>query len=549
MAAAWRHKDRADALTSHFVGKWSEEKARAKFVEYRWAAHGGLPTCPKCGCDAVWSFKARPIYKCKKCDKQFSDKSGTPWAYSKLTFSELVRLIAYMADERQAITAKAVCERMKISYKTALLWFHRMRAEIKRYAETQELSGEVEIDGAYFGGYVRPKNVKKTQKDLRKIPYRANDRAVAVVAARQRGGGIRTWIAKEETHARPFIADAVKQGSTLFSDKAPGWKPLRGKFKLFQIDHSKAYYTPEACTNGVETLWALMRVAGRVHRRIAHNYLDLYAAQAAWNLQKSKKTEGQAFVELMTWMSRPGKSPLVGYLQGRKRQLPVCKPNGKVENWTYPTKRARIDYIRNGVEPILYKPRRPLQKTWREDFDYLSAEAFLNDPSTVPDGPGVYAVFLKNGRCLLQASGFIEHQSTPFWHHQGADHVYTGETYGLRTRLYDHLVGDIRASTLRESLLALQFNLDDSFREEAGPTIEKNLSDWLRANAVIGFKSCGYVQDVERVILDATASPLNVSRANSTNYARLLLDLRRRFRTEVSDSWPKAPSRRHPVRR
>ncbi len=146
-------------------------------------------------------------------------------------------LVATLAHTKQGHTAKEIGEDLKVQYKTVLLWLHKMRAEIARHASTQRLSGEIEIDGAYFGGYVRPKNMKKTRKDLRKIPYRANDRAHAVVAARQRDGSIRTWVAKEETHARPFIAEAIEQGSTLFTDHASGWKPLRGKGRLFQINH------------------------------------------------------------------------------------------------------------------------------------------------------------------------------------------------------------------------------------------------------------------------------------------------------------------------
>lgn len=345
----------------------------------------------------------------------------------------------------------------------------------------------------------------------------------------------------------------IERGATLFTDKAPGWKPLRGKFQLFQIDHSKAYYTPEACTNRVETLWALMRVKERLHRHISKNYLDLYAADAAWTLEKGKKANGEAFAEIMRWMSRPGRSPLAGYFQGRKRLLPVCKPDHTVEGWKPPNKRARIDFVRKGVEPVEYKPRRPLVKTCREGFAFASANAFLSDPATIPDGPGVYAIFLRQGRALLQASGYIEHRDQPLWTHEGDEHAYTGETYGLRSRLQQHLEGNVYVSNLRETLMALRFEAGPPNRwenvEEEQAGMEHRLTDWLRTNAVIGWKSCGYVKDVEQAILDTSASPLNVARRNPTGYARLLQARRHHFQTEVISRWSK-PSRPHrPVRR
>lgn len=461
-------------------------------------------------------------------------------------------LVANFAHTKQGRTAKDLCEDLNVQYKTVLLWLHKLRAEVARHAATQRLSGEIEIDGAYFGGYVRPKNLKKKRTDLRKIPYRANDRAHAVVAARQRDGSILTWVAKQETNARPFIAEAIERGSVLFTDKAPGWRPLRGKYQLFQIDHSKAYYTPEACTNMVETLWALMRVKERLHRHISKNYLDLYAADAAWSLQKGAKAKGVAFGEIMAWMSRPGPSPLAGYFQGRKRLLPVCRVDGTVEGWKPPSRRARIDFIRKGVEPVEYKPRRQIEKTWHEGFTFVSADTFLTNPSSIPDGSGVYTIFLRDGRELLQASGFIEHREQPLWINGGADHLYTGETYGLRTRLRQHLAGDILVSNFRETLMALQFSLGGLERktdsEDERASAEQVLNDWLRENAVIGYKPCGYVVDVERAILDATASPLNIARKNPTGYARLLQGFRHRFRTEVIEGWPKPTRTMRPVR-
>lgn len=544
-------------MTPFEVAGWTEEEARAQFVKFRFAENGGEPFCGKCGCVAVSHYKCRPIYKCKGCGSQFSATSGTPWQKRKIKFRKLMYLIACFVDNVQAQTARAICRHIRVQYKTVLLWLHKLRAEIANRAATATplLSGEVEVDGAYFGGYVRPKNQAKTRKDLRKIPYRANDRALCVVVARQRGDGpIRTWVGKNEIDTRPFVKDAVQRNSVVFTDMAPHWGKLRGKFKLFRINHKRAYCTPEACTNQAETLWALMRVMERVHRHISQNYLDLYAAEAAWTLQKGKRAEGEDFTNLMAWMSRPGRSPLAGYFQGRKRSLSLCKVDGTIEDWKPKPRKGTVTFIDKDAEPIEYKPRRPLAKTWREGFTFLSAEQFLAAPSLVPDHGGVYAVFVRGGQAIFGATGYQDVPQRPVWRHDDADHAYTGETYGLRTRILSHLAGDILVSNLRETLMALQWGggaLPDGPDVEAGRIqAERALTEWMKANILVGYRSCSYVKDVETAILDATASPFNLSRNNPSAYADALQDLRRGFRTDVVSGWAKPEGPVHPrVRR
>ncbi len=534
------------------VAEWTEEEARVQFVKFRWAEHNGRPTCPHCRSDAVNTYKRRHIYKCKRCFRQFSDTSGTPWAYRKLGFRKLMIIISVFADNLQAVTARAMARQLRLSYKTVLLWVHKLREAIAQHASLQQLSGEVEVDTSYHGGHVRPKNVMKTRKDLRKIPYRANDRAFGVVGARQRDGEVRTWVVKQEAHARRFLNEAIAPGSDVFTDEASGFKPMRGRYRLFQINHKQAYSTPEACTNAIETLWALMRVMGRTHRHIAQNYLDLYAAEAAWTLLKGKKAAGQAFTELMNWMSKPRRSPLAGYFQGRKRFLPVCQPNGTFAAWKPAPRRGRADFINNEGNPVEFKPRRARDKTWSEGWNFVDADAFVKKPAEVPNGPGVYALFERDEMGLLKASGFVEQSDLPLWLHDGASHIYTGETYGIRDRLLEHLAGGISKSQFRETLLAVKFDLgllQDAPAEHQRALVEGHLTEWMRDNIVIGFKSCGYVRDMERIILCATASPMNLVRPNADDYTQGLLDRRRLFRDQVVSTWPKVIAPAIPRRR
>ena len=78
---------RARTLSLASVARMSDEEARAKFAEIRWAANDGQPHCPDCGGTALYTYKARKIWKCIACEHQFSVTSGTIFASRKTPLS------------------------------------------------------------------------------------------------------------------------------------------------------------------------------------------------------------------------------------------------------------------------------------------------------------------------------------------------------------------------------------------------------------------------------------------------------------------------------
>ena len=76
-----------------------------------------------------------------------------------------------------------------------------------RCVEAGALKGDVEVDGAYFGGYIKPANERKDRKGRRKkIHQNGKRQVVAGVAIRERGTTVH---ADEVTHwdSLPYKAD------------------------------------------------------------------------------------------------------------------------------------------------------------------------------------------------------------------------------------------------------------------------------------------------------------------------------------------------------
>ena len=83
MAQHFLLSSKARTLSLAKVARMSDDEARETFRQIRWHATDGDPSCPRCGCLGVYSFKSRPIFKCKECDHQFSVTSGTIFASRK----------------------------------------------------------------------------------------------------------------------------------------------------------------------------------------------------------------------------------------------------------------------------------------------------------------------------------------------------------------------------------------------------------------------------------------------------------------------------------
>src|SRR6266481_4556998 len=146
----------ARSLSLGQVLRLSAEEAHAKFVEIRWSDNNGQPYCPHCGNIEVYRYRSRPIWRCKDCGKQFSVTSGTIFHSRKLPIRDYLAAIAIFVNAVKGVSALQLGRDLDVQYKSAFVMAHKLREAISASQTKGELSGEVEVDGAYFGGYIRP---------------------------------------------------------------------------------------------------------------------------------------------------------------------------------------------------------------------------------------------------------------------------------------------------------------------------------------------------------------------------------------------------------
>lgn len=286
----------ARTLSLSKVMRLSDAEAFETFKSIRWASNGGNPFCPRCGCVEIYSYSTRKIFKCKGCNAQFSVTTGTIFASRKLPLRDILAAIAIFVNSAKGHSALQLSRDLDVQYKTAFVLSHKIREALSKQSETKTVSGEVEIDGAYFGGYIKPANLKEDRKD-RRLRYVQNGKREVVVVMRQRGGHTIANVFKSESESVASIQQRVANGSTIHADEATAWDALHARFLTKRINHSEAYSHDGACTNQAESFFSRLRRAEiGSHHSIAGKYLDLYADEMAWREDNRRISNGEQYL-------------------------------------------------------------------------------------------------------------------------------------------------------------------------------------------------------------------------------------------------------------
>lgn len=282
----------ARSLSLKKVFQMSEAVAYQTFCQMRWPETEGEAVCPRCGCTESYNIVTRRKFKCVGCYHQFSVTSGTIFASRKLSFTDLLAAIVIFVNGAKGVSALQVSRDLCVQYKTAFVLSHKLREAMAAEYAGQTLEGEVEIDGAYFGGHIRPANVKANRRDRRLSENQTGKRQVVVVG-RERDGESITVVAKSEAKGGEIVASRIHHMATVHADEASHWDDLHAKFDTYRINHTLHYSDGIACTNQAESYFSrLRRMEVGTHHHIAGPYLASYAAEASWREDNRRVCNG-----------------------------------------------------------------------------------------------------------------------------------------------------------------------------------------------------------------------------------------------------------------
>jgi len=312
----------AKTLSLAQVFRLSDLEAETVFRQIRWAETGGTPVCPCCG--SVEAYECRRQngtlrFRCKGCRRDFTITSGTLFASHKLPLRGYLAAIAVFCNEVKGKSALALSRDLGVSYKTAFVLLHKLREAMSEEMKGRVVGGEgkvAEVDGGYFGGYIKPANLKEDRID-RRFARNQNGKRKVVVIARERGGNSVPAVFGTESQAASFIKARIAKGTVVNADEAASWDGLHERFEMKRINHQEAYSLAGACTNQAEEYFSRLRRAEiGIHHHIAGAYLLRYAQESSWREDNRRVSNGEQVGRLASLAMKRGKSvDFTGYWQ------------------------------------------------------------------------------------------------------------------------------------------------------------------------------------------------------------------------------------------
>src|SRR6202171_2007543 len=209
----------ARSLSPAKVMRMSERGAEQVFVRLRCPESDGKPVCPHCGCEICYDCRRaehQSRWRCKACRADFTATSGTLFAWHKLPLRTYLMAIALFCNEVKGKSMLAFSRDLDVQYKTAFVLAHKLREAMASGLKALRIGGEgqeAEIDGAYFGGHVRPENLAADRIDRRLAETQSGTRQV-VVAMRERGGRMLAQVFPDETDAVAAVRQRIARGTT-----------------------------------------------------------------------------------------------------------------------------------------------------------------------------------------------------------------------------------------------------------------------------------------------------------------------------------------------
>ena len=199
-----------------------------------------------------------------------------------MAYVDLVGAICIVTNGAKGVSALQLARDIDCQHKTAWVMAHKIREAMSSETKNMTLTGTVEVDGAYFGGHVRPANLAEDRVDRRLAKYQTGKRRVVVVA-RERSGRTLAIVRQQEADSIEIIKRVVAPNSIIHADEAAHWDELHGYYETKRINHTIAYSLDGACTNQAESFFSrLRRMVDGQHHHVSPRYLFQYAHHAAW---------------------------------------------------------------------------------------------------------------------------------------------------------------------------------------------------------------------------------------------------------------------------
>ena len=325
----------ARTLSLRDVFTMTDAQAFSLFREVRWG-HDGAPVCPSCSVvEDHWFLPSRQPWRCRACGHTFSLTSGTLFAYHQLPLQVYLGAIVIYSNAAKGLSALQLSRDLDVQYKTAFVLMHKLRQSLMDQRDETPLAGEVQLDGAYVGGAIRPANQAAERVDRRLAEHQNPDKRCVLVmretypvddlAGRVGGKRTLTFVIPQEnqTDVGVLAARFIAPGTTISAGEHVAYDLLHGRYLMRRVNHQHEYRAADGTTdNQAESLisrFRRMQFGQHHHFGLAH--LANYANEAAYREDTLRCSNGEIFQDILSKCAhtRPHRD-WCGYWQGNTRR-------------------------------------------------------------------------------------------------------------------------------------------------------------------------------------------------------------------------------------
>ena len=256
-----------------------------------------------CSCGGRYSLmKGTRRYQCSKCRFKIAPTSGTIFHKSDTPLTLWFQAILVFSNAKSGISAKQMESNLEVTYKCA--WRILMLIRKALAQSTDKLSGDVEMDQAYFGG--RFKSGKDNAKQREAIAAKS-----VIMGAVQRGGEARMKVtpdASSYSHG-VFLKETIEpEGTRLMTDKTNRLSNVAKGYDRHMVDHHVGEYVRgDVYVNSLDSFLAhVKRSIKGTHKVISKKYLQSYLDGFVWHYN-NRHNDRERFEALLGTLLRASK--------------------------------------------------------------------------------------------------------------------------------------------------------------------------------------------------------------------------------------------------